>query len=326
MPPLRIPIDGLWRCLCPSVDTIAVSKSSRCVSLTPSNERIGRIQRRQFCGSISTQNIALPNLLPSTTDQLSSFSALRPNPEKASTTPVRGNTTPLKSRNISTSHSTSQLTYGKNWDGYTTAQLHDKLRDLPSNPGTYHEIAELVHYLITVRGQTPALIHYDALVRANAEAEHGSVDVVRGLMDEMEQLGIRGDSGFYHGVLLVLAIHPDYMLRNEIMKAMKERWFGLSPEGWHWLVVGLLRDRHFEVAMEKLEQMQSDAITVQPWLYDMFMFQLCEVGELDEAWKLLKYRWEHDRNRILSSVYYHLLEKFSQGFHVRIPRLCRTPS
>jgi len=141
MPPLRIPIDGLWRCLCPSVDTIAVSKSSRCVSLTPSNERIGRIQRRQFCGSISTQNIALPNLLPSTTDQLSSFSALRPNPEKASTTPVRGNTTPLKSRNISTSHSTSQLTYGKNWDGYTTAQLHDKLRDLPSNPGTYHEIA-----------------------------------------------------------------------------------------------------------------------------------------------------------------------------------------
>jgi hypothetical protein len=114
----------------------------------------------------------------------------------------------------------------------------------------------------------------------------------------------------------VLAIHPDYLLREQIMQEMKERWFGLSPEGWHHLVVGLIRDRQYEVAMDKLEQMQSDEIMVQPWLYDVFMFQLCEAEELDEAFKLLQYRFHTQRSGILSSVWYYLLDKFSNAFHV----------
>jgi len=102
------------------------------------------------------------------------------------------------------------------------------------------------------------------------------------------------------------------------MQEMKERWFGLSPEGWHNLVVGLLRDRQFEVAMDKLEQMQSDQIRVQPWLYDIFLYQLCEADELDEAFKLLRYRYEHGRTEILPSIWYYLLDQFSSNFHVSI--------
>jgi hypothetical protein len=69
--------------------------------------------------------------------------------------------------------------------------------------GAYHRVAELVEYLITVRGEKPALIHYDSLIRANADAENGSVDVVKGLLVEMKQEGIGPDSGLYHGVLQV---------------------------------------------------------------------------------------------------------------------------
>jgi len=90
----------------------------------------------------------------------------------------------------------------------------------------------------------------------------------------------------------VLAIHPDYLLREQIMQEMKERWFGAFSRRLHHLVVGLIRDRQYEVAMDKLEQMQSDEIIVQPWLYDVFMFQLCEAEELDEAFKLLEYRFD----------------------------------
>ena len=43
--------------------------------------------------------------------------------------------------------------------------------------------------------------------------------------------------------------------------------------------------------MDKLEQMQSDQLTIQPWLYDMFLYQLCEAGELDEALAIVKYRF-----------------------------------
>lgn len=209
-------------------------------------------------------------------------------------------------------------------DTYSRPELHDRLRKLPSRPDTYHEIAEVVHYLIDVRGEEPALMHYDALVRANADAENGSVDILKGLLQEMEELDIRGDTSFYEGVLLVLAVHPDYKLRSEIMQVMKERWFGLSPEGWHWLIVGLVRDRQYEMAMDKLEEMQTDQGMVQPWLYDIFMFQLCEADELDEVWKLVKYRWEHDRDRVLSSVYYYLLDKFSRGYHVGLLFLARS--
>jgi hypothetical protein len=117
----------------------------------------------------------------------------------------------------------------------------------------------------------------------------------------------------------VLAIHPDYLLRAQVLQEMKQRWIGLSPDGWHSYVTGLLRDRQFEVALDQLEQMHSDGIQVEPWLYDIIMFQLCEVGELDEAYRLLRFRFDrqHTRTGISSSIWYYLLDKFSSCFHVR---------
>ena len=111
-------------------------------------------------------------------------------------------------------------------------------------------------------------------------------------------------------------MHPDYLLQAEIMQEMKERWFGLSPEGWHYLVVGLLRDRQLELAMDKLEQMHSDEIRVQPWLYDIFLYQLCEADELEEAFNILQYRYENLNTEIQPGMWYYLLDKFSANFHV----------
>jgi len=106
------------------------------------------------------------------------------------------------------------------------------------------------------------------------------------------------------------------------MQEMKERWFGLSPEGWHNLVIGLLRDRQYEVAMDKLEQMRSDQIQIQPWLYDIFTYQLCEAGELDEAFQMLSYRFEHGRQNISPSLWFYLLDKFTSEYHVRLRVSC----
>jgi len=194
-------------------------------------------------------------------------------------------------------------------------QIHDLLRKVRTERKSYSKVVELVGYLISERGEKPALIHYDSLVRANASAMQGSAAAVRTLLEEMKEYSIAPDSGLYHGALQVLAVHPDYVLRAEIMQEMKERWLGLSPEGWHSLVVGLIRDRQYEVAMDKLDEMHSDEITVQPWLYDIFMFQLCEAGELDEAFNLLKYRFNNSRNEILPTVWYYLMDAFSSAFH-----------
>lgn len=64
-------------------------------------------------------------------------------------------------------------------------------------------MVELVDYMIRIRGEKPALIHYDALVRANAHAMPGSAAAVRTLLAEMKELGIAADSGVYHAALQV---------------------------------------------------------------------------------------------------------------------------
>jgi hypothetical protein len=69
--------------------------------------------------------------------------------------------------------------------------------------GRYHDIVNLVQYLVTTRREKPSLIHYDALIRANSDAAYGSAEVVKGLLQEMKESGIAGDAGLYHGVLQV---------------------------------------------------------------------------------------------------------------------------
>lgn len=201
-------------------------------------------------------------------------------------------------------------------DDVPIAHIKEHLRAFSTEKGRYHKIAKWIDYLVDYRAEKIGLFHYDMLVRANADAQYGDARVVRRLLQEMRGVGIMPDLGLYHAVLQVLAIHPDYLLRAEILQEMKERWMGLSPDGWHWLVLGLLRDRQYEVAMDKLEQMQTDGLFIQPWLYDIFMFRLCEAGELDEVWKMLLYRWQNDRARISPSVWYYLLDVFSRDFHV----------
>ena len=80
---------------------------------------------------------------------------------------------------------------------------HQHLRLLCTEIGAYHKITQQVEHLIRERGEQPALIHYNALVRANADAEFGSAEVVRDLLAEMKQEGIVADSELYHGALQV---------------------------------------------------------------------------------------------------------------------------
>jgi hypothetical protein len=332
MPVTRIPVDGLWRCLCPAIDIIASAQSltfrtiprKALISRTGSKATL-RPRTRYFHSSTRTpaqwgEGWAINTGLAAGIK------------DKSRTIPPRkeetyGNYHPIGAEKLL--HSISSI------DNSPIERLHSRLRQLTTEAGAYHKITQLVEYLIRERGDKPGLIHYDALIKANADAEFGNAEVVKDLLVEMKQDGIIADSGLYHGVLQVriygrqmdagwlveqaLAVHPDYLLREQIMQEMKERWFGLSPQGWHHLVAGLIRDRQYEVAMDKLEQMQSDEIIVQPWLYDIFMFQLCEAEELDEAFKLLQYRYHAQRSGILPSVWYYLLDKFSNAFHV-----CRT--
>jgi hypothetical protein len=60
-----------------------------------------------------------------------------------------------------------------------------------------------VDYLITSRREKPSLPLYNALIRANADASHGSADAVANLLREVKDENIVPDSNLYHSTLQV---------------------------------------------------------------------------------------------------------------------------
>jgi hypothetical protein len=91
------------------------------------------------------------------------------------------------------------------WGEEEIPMLHDRLHAYRVEAGQYDQVVALVEYLLVKRGDQLAVIHYDSLIRANADAEKGSAESVRVLIEEMNDAGIRGDSSFYHAALQVRA-------------------------------------------------------------------------------------------------------------------------
>ena len=109
-----------------------------------------------------------------------------------------------------------------------------------------------------------------------------------------------------------LAVHPDYLLRSEILEYMQERWFTLSDRGHNFVVAGLLRDRLFEQALEKLDRMVQQHVYVAPWLFDQAMYLLLDYGETEEAFQLLLLRRNTTDQSISAPLWLHLIEQASQ--------------
>ncbi|KAL8653534.1 MAG: hypothetical protein Q9226_003807, partial [Calogaya cf. arnoldii] len=193
-------------------------------------------------------------------------------------------------------------------------ELYDELRKA-SSAGDYPRIREVLKILIRERGVKPDRRHYQALLLGNANAQHGSPVEVTQIVDEMEDSGITLDSAAYHAILKVLAVHPDYILRRQILEELRQRWFTLSNEGWHDVIVGLLREKQLESAVETLQSVQQEGIRIPSWLYDMLIFNLCDVGEHDEALSILRFRVDNGEQLISGTVWYYLLDSASRSYH-----------
>lgn len=181
MRPSRIPIDGLWRCLCPSIDRSLATWSIR--SIPPQRNTS---LRPQVCHKKSPRSRTRFQPLHTSIRNRQHAEALDYGIPPPTVRRQESGTEPAH----------------KKLDPLPLGYLHDQLRGLTSEPNAYYKIAELVEYLVTFR-EKPALIHYDALVRANADPQNGSAEVVRKLLKEMKDSQIGADSRLYHGVLQV---------------------------------------------------------------------------------------------------------------------------
>ena len=97
---------------------------------------------------------------------------------------------------------------------------------------------------------------------------------------------------------------------------MKERWFTLSDRGHNFVVAGLLRDRCFEQALDKIEAMTAEQIPVSPWVSDMAIYLLLDNKDLEEAYQLVLMRQNSKTKNLSLSLWMQLLDCASKLHHV----------
>ncbi|KAF9693144.1 hypothetical protein EKO04_008595 [Ascochyta lentis] len=272
MPPRPFVNDALWRCLCPgfppNVCTSKVARIGASAIARPrpqGSTRAWQCQNRPYSAAASA---------PTTSPFFTQPHA--PSPISRAQYPPR---TP---RNAREKTPLVQL---------PTHVLYESLRH-EGYQGHFDEVMKICNVLVKDRGQRPDKDMYAAILHSFTSSVDGTAGKVRKVLEEMGfwsdstervELDVRG----CENVLEALAVHPDYLLRAEVLEYMKERWFTLSDRGHNFVVAGLLRDRLFEQALEMLEDMCTKQVRVEEWLFSEAMWLLLEFGEVDEAFYVL---------------------------------------
>jgi hypothetical protein len=97
---------------------------------------------------------------------------------------------------------------------------------------------------------------------------------------------------------------------------MRDQWFSLSDRGHNMVVAGLLRDRLFEQAIQKIEDMIQQRIKIADWLLDKALWILLDYGEVGEAWNLLLLRQQSGRSLLSPVLWGQFLEVAAKMCHV----------
>lgn len=109
-------------------------------------------------------------------------------------------------------------------------------------------------------------------------------------------------------------MHPDFFLRQEVLRKLRDRWLTLSPTGWHFVVAGLLREHQFELALEQIELMERKDIHIDNWLHSTLIYHLCDFKEFDEVYRLMRARVKQGHN-MTSGLWSHVLNTASEALH-----------
>ena len=100
-----------------------------------------------------------------------------------------------------------------------------------------------------------------------------------------------------------------------MLEDLRQRWFTLTNDGWHNIIVGMIKDRQLELVMDTVELLQRDGPRIQPWLYDMLVYTLCDAEEFDEALKLMRHRVFNGELLISATLWFYLLDTASRALH-----------
>ena len=218
MPRHTLIVDGLWYCLCPSF-SLNVFKRPR-IPLIKGKRAAKPGQYSAFlAGPVSTSRKCLSSasirkvdgIDPSKCDGAlgdgySESKDQQKTPDRLDENRKLGQdaSKSLKEENSGT-EDTRKRPPGvpKTLEHKPTAFLEQKLQELTTSAPRILSTSQILRILIRDRHIRPEVRHYRALLRANSDAERGSPEVVRQLLEEMEANGFTLDSGTLHTALQV---------------------------------------------------------------------------------------------------------------------------
>lgn len=269
MPPRPFVNDALWRCLCPGFPSNATTNHlTRAAAPALHTKRTPRTSR-----SYNTA-VAATNASPTFFAQPHT-----PPPTTRPPFPIRAPRNPRDK--VSLVHLPTHI-------------LYEDLRAAGAK-GLFDDVIRICNVLMQDRGQPPDKDMYAAMLHSFVSSTNGTAGKVRKVLEEMgfwndgTEAGVKVDLDVRgcENVLEALSVHPDYLLRAEVLEYMRERWFGLSDRAQGFVVAGLLRERLFEQALEMLEDMCAKKVRIEDWVWSEAMWSLLEFEEVEEAFYVL---------------------------------------
>ncbi|KAF2713210.1 hypothetical protein K504DRAFT_350411, partial [Pleomassaria siparia CBS 279.74] len=280
--------DGLWRCLCPIFPSAQKVFSKATIRDRRLRAASFKPQFRAFNGAPE------PSIDPSIDPSSSKTPYLSP-----AGFGVHGRHLPRDSLTPSSQTPALHL--------LSTADLYERLRK-EGAAGKYDHVQNLLQILVKDRREKPNAQMYAAVLHSFCDSHHGTAGKVRKVLDEMKEMGIELDGRGCHCVLEALAVHPDYLLRAEVLEYMRERWYNLTDRGHNMVVAGYLRERNFEQALEKIADMISKRVVVEPWLWDKTMWLLLDYGEIEEAYQTLLTRQSYGAGKLSNALWSYFMD------------------
>ncbi|KAL4933546.1 pentatricopeptide repeat protein [Aspergillus undulatus] len=203
----------------------------------------------------------------------------------------------------------------------STEKLEDMLAKLPSDKNAKVITAmQILHVLIWVRKIKPETRHYKALIQSHRDPLHGRAKTVRKLLNEMEARGILIDSDILHLALHVISYHRySNYARRDVLAKLEERRLPVTPDGWHHIVAGMIRENRFELALEQIENMERKDIEIKDWLHILLVSELCKINKFDLVLQLIDARMSKGREWT-KDIWTHVLQAATAANHHKLTR------
>ncbi|KAK4193715.1 hypothetical protein QBC35DRAFT_371424, partial [Podospora australis] len=290
----RLVVDGLWRCLCPSIDALFLSRTVAIASQLPENGLIASTRQRQN-GHQSRSFGFQPRGAASLRQQCRSNASLATARKHLQDVAIPTQTFTATARGLV--KGTDADYDHKKLDHASNEVIFEALRklcyrlDKGAKIDTGARIREFVRYLVEERDVRPNVLLYEALVMANADTQAGSSWEVDDILREMNAADVAPSHDFFHAALKTLAVHPDYLTRNSVLRKMELQGVELTVNDRVNVALGLLREEQNELALDWLEGMMDDKkekiIKVWDWVLDIFQFVLAKRGFVPEAFQIM---------------------------------------